>query len=115
MTTQTAFCDLPHDERFALLAAIDAAGGLVAGYTGLDVQIALPSPTGPFFAAMRRAAMTLQPGSLHHFPLGSDHAPAHQRHDANYPGSKGFWLYARNRSLTHPRPRTPSRPLTGDP
>lgn len=94
MQTVIAFSDLPHCERFRLLNAIDAHGGDVAGYCGNAVQIALPTQWREFIAAMAALGLVIVPGSRHCFPLGSDNAPEHQRHDANYPGSRAFWMFA---------------------
>ena len=88
-----AFCDLPHEQRMAFRAAIEAAGGQVAGYYGRYVQVALPNPSGPFFTAMDAAGLTLENRSLHFFPLGTDSPPTSLRHDGRFPGSRGFWLY----------------------
>ena len=87
-----AFCDLPDSQRIACRDAIDAAGGDVAGYYGECVQVNLPRPSGPFLKAMEAIGLELKKDSLWFFPLGSDRAPEHQRHDGNYPGSRGFWL-----------------------
>jgi hypothetical protein len=89
----TAFHELPHERRLAYRAAIEAAGGQVAGYHGPAVQVAIPCPSGPFYAAMEAAGLALDERSLHHFPLGTDDPPATLRHDGRYPGSAGFWLY----------------------
>jgi hypothetical protein len=80
------FCDLPDRIRCAARDAIDAAGGHVAGYGGPYVQVAIPHPSGPFFAAMEAAGLELDKHSLHYFPLGSDSPPAHLRHH------RGYWL-----------------------
>src|SRR5262245_26109556 len=61
--TMLAFCDLPDRIRMAARAAIDAAGGDVAGYSGLYVQVAIPNPSGPFFAAMEAAGLELDENS----------------------------------------------------
>lgn len=92
--TRTAFADLPHDRRMALREAIEAAGGYVATYVGPYVQVAVPDPPEPFYAAMEQAGLELARCSAHYFPLGTDNPPAHLRHDGRFPGSKGFWLYA---------------------
>ena len=87
MLTAPCFCDLPHGRRMAFRAAVDAAGGHVAGYYGPYVQVAIPSPAGPFFAAMEAAGLELDEHSLHFFPLGTDAPPAALRHHG------GYWLY----------------------
>jgi hypothetical protein len=87
MLTAPCFCDLPDGRRMALRAAVDAAGGAVAGYYGPYVQVAIPFPSGPFFAAMDAAGLELDEHSLHFFPLGSDAPPAALRHHGAY------WLY----------------------
>jgi hypothetical protein len=102
------FCDLPRERRMALRAAIEAAGGRVAGYHGPAVQVAIPNPSGPFFTAMGVAGLDLDERSLHYFPLGSDAPPAALRHDGRYPGSTGFWLYGNFR----PAPPLPLFPET---
>ena len=94
MQTVIPFSDLPHDERFRLRNAIDAHGGYVSGYYGDAVQVALPTQWREFITTMAAIGLVIVPGSRHCFPLGSDNAPEHQRHDANYPNSKGFWMYA---------------------
>src|SRR5579885_299193 len=95
----TPFCDLPDERRMALRAAIEAAGGQVAGYLGPCVQVAIPNPPGPFYAAMGEAGLELDGRSLHYFPLGTDAPPRHLRHDGHYPGSAGFWLYGNFRPV----------------
>lgn len=87
MLTPPCFCDLPRGRRRALRAAVDAAGGYVAGYHGPYVQVAIPSPSGPFFLAMEEAGLELDERSLCYFPLGSDAPPAALRHQGAY------WLY----------------------
>jgi hypothetical protein len=81
------FHDLPDRIRLAARDAIDKAGGHVAGYCGLYVQVAIPRPAGPFFEAMESAGLELDENSLHFFPLGSDTPSDHLRHHAAY------WLY----------------------
>jgi hypothetical protein len=87
MTTTVTFCDLPDRIRLALRDAIEDAGGYGAGYLGPYVQVALPSPAGPFFQAMEDVGLELDENSLHYFPLGSDAPPDHLRHQ------RGYWLY----------------------
>jgi hypothetical protein len=89
------FCDLPDDVRMRFRGVVEGAGGLVEGYHGPCLQVACPNPWGPFNTAMEAAGLTLVEGSLYAFPLGSDSPPESLRHDGSYPGSKGFWLYAR--------------------
>jgi hypothetical protein len=93
--TMLAFCDLPDRIRMAARATIDAAGGDVARYFGPYVQVAIPNPSGPFFAAMEAAGLELDDNSLHYFPLGSDAPPEHLRHfgPINASGQPGYWLY----------------------
>lgn len=91
----TPFSDLPAAKRIALRKAIESHGGVVAGFQGPFVQVAIPRPCVPFVVAMRQAGLELDQESLHHFPLGSDNPPDYLRHSGNYPGSKGFWLYGR--------------------
>ena len=93
--TELRFCDLPDAKRMAFRDAIDIAGGQIEGYCGADVQVSIPSPSGPFFEAMELAGLELIESSVYLFPLGSDSPPQHMRHDGRYKGSKGFWLYAR--------------------
>jgi hypothetical protein len=81
------FSDLPDHLRLAARDAIDKAGGLVAGYCGPYVQVAIPRPTGSFFQALEEAGLELDERSLHYFPLGSDRPPEHLRHHS------GYWLY----------------------
>src|SRR5215472_95826 len=98
---QPHFCDRPDDERMKYRDLIERAGGLIVGYDGPSVQIAIPRPSGEFYAAMADAGFLGVNGSIHYYPLGSD-APEEQfRHDGRYPGSHGFWLYGR----FVPRPR----------
>ena len=87
------FCDLPDQQRLGYRDAITAAGGEVAAYVGECVQVAIPRPSGPFYAAMQAAGLECVPGSLHYFPLGSDKPADVLRHDGRYHGSRGFWLY----------------------
>lgn len=89
-----SFVDLPGETRMQYRAAVEAAGGDPVGYYDGRLQVAIPSPSGPFFRAMAEIGLRIQPGSLQYFPLGSDKAPDHQRHDGSYPGSRGFWLFA---------------------
>jgi hypothetical protein len=91
----TAFHELPDERRMALREVIEAAGGQVMGYFGDGVQVALPRPAGPCEQAAAGAGLKKVAGSLHYFPLGTDDPPAELRHDGRYPGSKGFWLFAR--------------------
>jgi hypothetical protein len=87
MQSELAFCDLPDARRMAFRAAIEEAGGEVAGYRGPWVQVAIPNPAGPFFSAMDAVGLELVESSLCYFPLGTD-APAPEliHH-------KGYWLY----------------------
>jgi hypothetical protein len=89
------FCDLPDAIRLAYRDAVTDAGGIVCGYDRTNMQVALPNPSGAFYEAMQKAGLLLVAGSLHYFPLGSDKPPDNLRHDGNYPGSRGFWCYAR--------------------
>jgi hypothetical protein len=98
----TPFHELPDDQRMALRAAIEAAGGQIAGYIGPCVQVAIPNPAGPFFTAMEAAGLELEERSLHYFPLGTDAPPATLRHDGRYPGSAGFWLYGNFKPVPPP-------------
>lgn len=92
-TTKTSFADLPNDERMRLRAIIEQAGGEIAGYYNGYVQIAIPKPSAPFYAAIE-PYFEMVTNSLHYFPLGSDKPADHLRHDGRYPGSRGFWLFA---------------------
>ena len=83
----TPFHELPDRIRLAARDAIDAAGGSVAGYRGPYVQVAIPSPSGPFFGAMEAAGLELDERSLHYFPLGTDAPPEALRHHG------GYWLF----------------------
>ena len=89
------FCDLPDRIRLAARAAIEAAGGLVAGYCGPAVQVAIPRPADPFLAALEAAGLELDEASLHFFPLGTDAPPERLRHHGGYRGSPGYWLLGR--------------------
>jgi hypothetical protein len=66
------FHDLPGETRMAYRRVIETSGGLVVGYHGPGVQVAIPSPAGPFFRAMDEAGLDLVDRSLHNFPLGTD-------------------------------------------
>ncbi|HEV3256593.1 MAG TPA: hypothetical protein VG013_06930 [Gemmataceae bacterium] len=90
--TVLPFCDLPDRIRLAAREAIDQAGGYVAGYCGPYVQVAIPSPAGPFFLAMEAGGLELDEHSLHYFPLGSDQPPDQLRHH------RGYWLFG---NLSH--------------
>ncbi len=85
--TTLCFCYLPDRIRRAARDAITGAGGFVAGYCGPYVQVAIPSPAGPFFRAMEDAGLELDQHSLHYFPLGTDRPEGHLRHHG------GYWLY----------------------
>jgi hypothetical protein len=84
------FHELPDDTRAAFRRAIEAAGGLVRGYHGPAVQVAIPRPSAPFFQAMDEAGLELLIDSLHHFPLGTDAPPDRLRHGR----PRGYWLFA---------------------
>jgi hypothetical protein len=85
----TTICDLPHDVRFAFRRQIEAAGGEIRGYQVNAMQVAEPTDYRAFRETMQAAGWT--PAAAWYFPLGSDHAPDALRHDASYPGSRGFW------------------------
>ena len=80
----TPFHELPDRTRRDARDAIDAAGGLVAGYRGPYVQAAIPNPSGPFFDAMEAAGLELDERSLHYFPLGTDAPPQSLWHHGGY-------------------------------
>jgi hypothetical protein len=100
-----AFCELPDPVRFAFLSAVDdlsgpsgARPGRLASawhYSGSCVVVAVPRGK---FSELRQLAtrygLELCEAQMHYFPLGSDNPPDALRHDGNYPGSKGFWLWA---------------------
>ena len=90
-----AFCDLPDVERFRLRNAIEQHGGIVDGYDGDSVRVALPIAWREFIQSMEQIGLCQVPGSRHYFPLGSDNAPDRMRHDGSYPGSRGYWMYCR--------------------
>ena len=94
MQNSFPFSDLPHCERFRLLNAIDAHGGYVESYGRNDVQIALPAQWREFIATLAALGLVMVQGSRYCFPLGSDNPPEHMRHDANYSGSRAFWMFA---------------------
>jgi hypothetical protein len=94
MTTRL-FHELPDDLRMGYRTAIMQEGGRVAGYSGPAVQVAIPNPSGPFFAAMEVVGLVLDERSLPFFPLGSDEPPQYLRHDGPYPGCRGYWLYGK--------------------
>lgn len=87
--------DMADDVRMAHRDTIELAGGYVDGYDGEWFRVAIPRPSHPFYDAMNDAGWECCPGSLHHFPLGSDAPPDYYRHDGRYPSSRGFWLYGR--------------------
>jgi hypothetical protein len=94
------FSEMDGDERMALRAVIESAGGHVAGYQGPGVQVAIPAPRGPltvtwFIQTLRDVGLNLCGPSLHYFPLGSDNPEATLRHDGPYPGCQGYWLLGR--------------------
>lgn len=89
------FCDLPDIERFRLRDAIEDLGGDIESYQGDAVQVALPTEWRRFITAADKLGLVLVHGSRWLFPLGSDNPPATLRHDGSYPGSKGFWMYAK--------------------
>lgn len=92
--------DMVDSDRMVLRADIESAGGQIDGYDVDSFQVALPNPTAPFFAAIdRHPRLQIVPASIHHFPTGSDcnWMPENLKHDGRYPGSRGFWLYARVR------------------
>lgn len=99
--TEVYFCDLPDDSRWRYRNAIDQHGGEVESYSGVDVQVRLPTDWREFITAMEINGLSLVPGSRYYFPLGSDvmYAPRNLRHDGSYPGSRGFWMLARFRPV----------------
>lgn len=91
----TSFCDLPDATRMGFVMAIDHAGGVVEGYNGDHVQVALPNPATPFIEAMESAGLELVKPSLHLFPLGSDAPPVSLRHPCSkYGPGLAFWMFA---------------------
>lgn len=94
----TPFHALPHGQRMAYRKAIEDAGGEVVSYQGECVLVAVPRAAGgqsadDFPDALERAGLLYVRGSAYLFPLGSDNPPDRLRHDGDYPGSRGFWLY----------------------
>lgn len=88
------FCERSHAARFAALDALDEATGKLAGfhYTGTGITISVPR--GKFGAVLQWAkSHELTERDTYYFPLGSDNPHEQLRHDGNYPGSRGFWLY----------------------
>ncbi len=94
----TALIDLPDEERMALRGLIEQCGGEVDGYDRECFLVAIPRPSSTFFKAMDATGrFAAEPDSLWYYPLGSDKPPEHFRHDGNYKGSRGFWLYGKYR------------------
>ncbi len=75
-----SFSDLPGDERMRLRGILEAFGCEVQGYGENGVQVALPRSMRAYDWP-RIGPFELVPGSAYDFPLGSDHPPAHLRHD----------------------------------
>jgi len=95
----SAFMALPDAQRFAMRLELEAAGSEVAGYND-GFQLAIKR--GRFahvHAEATRLGLVLVPGTLYHFPLGSDNPPEEFRHwcppyTAERGHAPGFWLYA---------------------
>lgn len=89
-----SFADLPGPVRMALRETAERQGAQVAGYVSGNLQLAIArGKLGATISAMEAVGMIAVEGSLFLFPLGSDDPPASLRHDGDYPGSRGFWLY----------------------
>lgn len=94
------FSCLPHALRMELRDVIERHGGGVEGYQDDSVIVAIPRPSARFYAAMADdGRLEVVESSICYFPLGTDQAPEHQRHDGRYPGSRGFWLLGRWRPV----------------
>lgn len=84
------FFDIPEADRMALYREIEACGG--SSLSGGMVTVA----RGHFsdvLSVMAQHGFKLTDSC--YFPLGSDKPSDNLRHDGRYPGSKGFWCYAR--------------------
>jgi hypothetical protein len=90
--SDVGFAFQPSATRIAVRRVVEELGGLVDGYCGDDLQLAMPVESEPLYAAMRKFGFTLI--DEFYFPLGSDSPPQSLRHDGRYRGSKGFWRYA---------------------
>jgi hypothetical protein len=88
----THFCDLPDDTRMNFRRLIETHGGVADGYQGEHIAALVPNPAGSFYRAMGAGGLELE--SSFYFPTGSDRYPDSLRHEARYPGSKGFTLNA---------------------
>jgi hypothetical protein len=95
----TRFSELPDSARWAYRDLITSTGAEVDGYDADCVRVSLPNPAAPAIAALEAGGLELVEGGLYWFPLGTDAPPQHLRHDGRYPGSAGFWLYARFRPV----------------
>ena len=91
--------NMPDAERMYWRDVIESAGGHVDAYQEDCFLVAVPRETNAFFNGIEDNGMETLAGSRHYFPLGTDSPPDNLRHDASYPGSKGFWLYIRVRPI----------------
>ena len=95
------FSEMPHDFRMAVRNTVNEFGGNIDGYNGEELLVAMPNGKAKWelIKAMKERhgmADIADDGSFKSwcfFPICSDNTPPHQRHDGNYPGSKGFYLY----------------------
>jgi len=93
-TPVPAFCERSHEARFAALDALSALTENLAGFHYSERGITVSVPRGQFCEVLQWAKdHGLAERQTWYFPLGSDNPDERLRHDASYPGSKGFWLY----------------------
>lgn len=85
------FHQLPDDRRMAVLAVLPPGTAFFYEGGGLTVTVARGGLES-LLARLQDHGLVFY--ACHYFPLGTDKPAEPFRHDASYPGSRGFHLYA---------------------
>jgi hypothetical protein len=90
MTDTGTVSGWPSERRLAMLHELSS--DVLWHYTGRGITVSVArGGFGASEAWARRHGLTN--ASMWYFPLGSDKPSDAMRHDGNYPGSRGFWLF----------------------
>lgn len=91
----TPFYERDGETRFAAIVALMTIHPDIRfHYVGDGITVSVPRGRLEDICAWARAhELVAGDDAGHYFPLGSDNPPADLRHDASYPGSRGFWLW----------------------
>lgn len=88
-----SFFSLPETRRMAIYSAVKAQNCQTYSREGSFLGICVARQAFQTLVdAMRDHGLEYR--HLSFFPVGTDNPPQHLRHDANYPGSSGFYMVA---------------------